>query len=660
MSDDTAMRIGFQVDSTDSSYTRTLVEGVDAYCRGQGLDLVVFAGRSLGWPFGFEYQNNVIFELIGEANVDALVIASGTQCNFVGPDRFEAYVAEKAPLPVVSIAVSVPGAVNVLGENETGFRELIGHLVDRHGCQTFLFVVGPEGNFDSNERIAVIRDVLKSRGLIFSDDSSLCGQFSSDRTSSEMSRYLDSGGRLPDAIVALSDVMAMGVLEALARRGIRVPEDVIVTGFDDVTRSRFSTPPLTTVSQNLYEQGWIAAQRAHEAIVKPGGAAAAADTVTVVSTHAVLRQSCGCLPENETAVYGLSLEGSPIEGPHGLSASPGVYRFALGDAMFRLRQYLSRVNAAEKIDECFLRIRPDLEAFDIASCAVVLYGKRVFRSGDGSFALPQRACLELLYDERIPRGAERPGTVFDPRERMLPEGSFSARPRTLVVSALYHREEQLGYILYEPGKVDSSIYETICVQISSMVNAAVLLAEKEEVGILLSEALKDLEETNRKLDIDSRTDELTGLMNRRGFLSCGQAMVSQAIRRGKEGIVIFGDMDGLKAINDEWGHDAGDRALVAMAGALKQAFRSEDVVARLAGDEFAAVAIDLSPKDLPGVRARLDAALSASNVVNGEPFAVSISLGCVDFSADNKDLETLLSLADGLLYEEKRAKHAAR
>ncbi len=656
---DTAVRIGFQVDSIDSSYTRTLIEGVDAFCRGNGIDLVVFSGRSFGWPFGFEFQNNVIFDHIREPNVDALVIASGTQCNFIGPERFASYVATKAPLPVVSIAVRVNGVENVLGENEIGLRELTEHLIDRHKCRSFLVVTGPEGNFDSNERLAVVRTVLGERGLSFGDDSLVRGQFSSDTTAEEMARYFDSGGALPDAIVALSDVMAMGVLQVLEKRGLRVPDDVIVTGFDDVSRSRFSLPPLTTVSQNLFRQGWLAARRARDAVVR-GGAEADSRSDTVVSTRAVLRQSCGCLPEHETSVYGKAIDGTALEGPVGLEISSGVRRFELSDDMFRLRRYLSRVNAAEKIDDCFLRLRADLESFDIASCAIVLYGKRLIRPVDREFRLPDAACLELRYDEAVPAGAERLGYVFNPRERMIPEGTFSSRSRTLVASALYHREEQLGYILYEPGSVDSSVYETICVQISSMVNAAVLLAEKEEVGNLLSEALRNLEETNRKLDVDSRTDELTGLMNRRGFLSSGQAMISQAIRRGKEGIVIFGDLDGLKAINDEWGHDAGDRALVAMSAALKRVFRSEDVVARLSGDEFAAVANDLLPSDLPGIRARLDAALARRNSASGEPFKVSISLGCMEFSPENRDLETLLSLADGVLYEEKRAKHAGR
>ncbi len=660
MREASVMTIGFQVDSTDSSYTRTLIEGVDAFCRESGTGLVVFSGRSLGWPFGFEFQNNVIFEHIRAPNVDALVIASGTQCNFMSRERFAEYIASRAPLPVVSIAVKVPGAANVLGENEIGLRELVHHLVDRHGCRSFLVVLGPEANFDSNERLEVVRDALGTRGLGLAAGSAIRGEFSSERSAEVMAAYLDSGGRLPDAIVALSDIMAMGVLEALDARGLRVPEDVIVTGFDDVSRSRFTIPPLTTVSQNLFRQGWLAAQHARELVLRGGAGKTRIPADTVVPTRAVLRQSCGCLPECETSLYGIATDGSPLDGPSGLDMSSGVRRFALSDAMFRLRQYLSRVNAAEKLEDCFMRLRADLEGFEIDSCAVVLYGRRVIRTTDGAFRLPSSACLEVRYDESVPAGAERHGLVFDPRERMLPEGTFSSRPRTLVSSALYHREEQLGYILYEPGSVDSSVYETICVQLSSMVNASVLLAEKEAVGNLLGEALRNLEETNRKLDVDSRTDELTGLMNRRGFLSSGQAMVSQAIRRGKQGIVIFGDMDGLKAINDEWGHDAGDRALVAMAAALKLVFRSEDVVARLSGDEFVAVANDLTPADLPGIRVRLDAALARSNAVNGEPFTVSMSLGCVDYSADNKDLETLLSLADGVLYEEKRAKHAAR
>jgi diguanylate cyclase (GGDEF)-like protein len=124
------------------------------------------------------------------------------------------------------------------------------------------------------------------------------------------------------------------------------------------------------------------------------------------------------------------------------------------------------------------------------------------------------------------------------------------------------------------------------------------------------------------------------------------------------GLVIFGDLDGLKAINDAWGHEAGDRAICAVADALKKAFRSVDAISRLSGDEFAVVAADTRVDGFPALRARIDEILRDWKGASGEPYALSISLGFVEYADDVRDLRHLLSLADTVLYAEKRKRKA--
>jgi diguanylate cyclase (GGDEF)-like protein len=124
---------------------------------------------------------------------------------------------------------------------------------------------------------------------------------------------------------------------------------------------------------------------------------------------------------------------------------------------------------------------------------------------------------------------------------------------------------------------------------------------------------------------------------------------------------MFGDMDGLKLINDTWGHETGDRAIVAMANVLKKTFRNMDVLARLGGDEFSVVAVDINPGFLETIRSRIEDYLAEYNETSGEPFTLSISIGAVAFSgSENNRLEKLLSVADSLLYEEKRLKRESR
>lgn len=159
----------------------------------------------------------------------------------------------------------------------------------------------------------------------------------------------------------------------------------------------------------------------------------------------------------------------------------------------------------------------------------------------------------------------------------------------------------------------------------------------------------------------SVTDELTGLHNRRGFMVLAAQALSLATRQRKSAQLCFIDMDGLKRINDEIGHEAGDRALVELAGVLKKTFRQSDVVARLGGDEFVIFAPEASEHTKPSIRARLDAQIAAHNDGPGREFVLSASVGLTTYDpAAPETLEALLSRADALMYEQKRARKAAR
>ena len=171
------------------------------------------------------------------------------------------------------------------------------------------------------------------------------------------------------------------------------------------------------------------------------------------------------------------------------------------------------------------------------------------------------------------------------------------------------------------------------------------------------EALRDLAAlVERELEVRqaSLTDPLTGLYNRRGFeLLAAQALRTCRRQRVPATIVYF-DLDGLKEVNDTRGHRAGDELIVRGADLLARTFRDSDVVARLGGDEFAALLPGSDGADgIDRVLARLDAALAADGLV-------SFSLGAASVAVDgDADLATLLSEADGAMYEDKRSKRAA-
>jgi diguanylate cyclase (GGDEF)-like protein/PAS domain S-box-containing protein len=162
----------------------------------------------------------------------------------------------------------------------------------------------------------------------------------------------------------------------------------------------------------------------------------------------------------------------------------------------------------------------------------------------------------------------------------------------------------------------------------------------------------------------SLRDELTGLFNRRGFLATARERLAAAQGMEAPSVLLYLDLDDFKAINDAHGHDAGDAALVEMAGALRAAFRTTDVIGRLGGDEFVVLATHCPPSEAAGMRARLDAALARRNGRAGRLHALVASVGVATERAGaraaRRDLDAMLRAADAALYAEKRHRKRAR
>lgn len=154
----------------------------------------------------------------------------------------------------------------------------------------------------------------------------------------------------------------------------------------------------------------------------------------------------------------------------------------------------------------------------------------------------------------------------------------------------------------------------------------------------------------------SLIDELTQLRNRRGFFELAQQALKVAQREHYAMGLFFMDLNGLKRINDTLGHQAGDQALRDTAEVLRDTFRSSDILARIGGDEFVAMAHLHSTQDLHALASRLRDHLQIFNQAHRRPYPLNISVGMtlVDIPTE-EDLESLLARADAAMYEEKRA-----
>src|SRR2546428_10058886 len=149
-------------------------------------------------------------------------------------------------------------------------------------------------------------------------------------------------------------------------------------------------------------------------------------------------------------------------------------------------------------------------------------------------------------------------------------------------------------------------------------------------------------------------DELTGLYNRRGFMAIAERQLKVARRSGRSMLLFFVDVDGLKQINDSFGHAEGDCALKRTAQALEMTFRDSDIIARLGGDEFAVLAIEASNQSEATIRTRLCEHLKSSGTERSR-YTISLSLGVARFNRrSSTSIGELMADADRAMYEQRR------
>lgn len=229
-----------------------------------------------------------------DGNVGSRVAAVAGKCDgLILHDRMVSASAIKrltTMVPVVTLAgTPVRGAMNVRCDNESGIRALVRHLVVDHRYKTLGYLSGRIDSPDNRARARAIEAEAAPHGASVEHGEDWQGDYSAAGGAKVINTLLDAGRKLPRAIVCANDQTALGAMHALARRGIRVPEDIGVTGFDDVPVARHLHPPLTTVRQPMQELGATAFEVLYSKISTGKG-----DADVVLPVQLVIRESCGC------------------------------------------------------------------------------------------------------------------------------------------------------------------------------------------------------------------------------------------------------------------------------------------------------------------------------------------------------------------------------
>lgn len=284
--------IGFLTANIHMGAARVLWPGVLDAAEAGDANLICYPGGRLFTPENFESERNVLYDLVDTGCLNGLVSWTSALAGAATPQEVIDFHQRYQPLPIVSLASPLGRGSLVSIDGYYGMRALIFHMVDVHNYRRVALIRGPEGHPYALERYHAYLDALKRRGLT-PDPALITPCASWEKGAEAMQVLLDDRQLKPgadfQAVVAVSDLLAIGALSMMAERGIRVPADVAIAGFNDIEEGRLVSPPLTSVSLPFYDQG----RQSVEVLLGQLAGQKVPGQVTLDS-RLLVRQSCGC------------------------------------------------------------------------------------------------------------------------------------------------------------------------------------------------------------------------------------------------------------------------------------------------------------------------------------------------------------------------------
>ena len=523
--------------------------------------------------------------------------------------------------PCASIDFTIDGMINVSSDNEGAMRTLSKHLLEKHIIKTVNFIGGPEDSVDALTRKRVFAEELESHGLRFDTERFYEGDYYA-RSGRAAVKYFESKGLLKaDAYVCANDQMALGAFYALSDRGIRIPEDTILSGYDNIFEAANHYPRITTINRFEEKMGEAAYKNIILAIEGKEF-----EKKPVIYSKPVYAESCGCeavRPVNHRLVINRYSRNKLREARYAEMISDLSVAFTNAQCMNDIITSVKPCVPELGGDAFILAIFDENREIDAqgSNCASILsYTQGVF---------------ETKYKENIlerhPRfDTSTPGSIY-------------------IIYSLHYRERFFGFTAIRNSTMPlfSEFYRVLMMTLSSAL---------EQVSNV--EKMQDMIKT---LDEMWVFDPMTHIYNRAGFFKFSENILENAKQNKQDMFFIFLDLDGLKMVNDALGHETGDRMICDMADILRKNRDKEDLLMRYGGDEFVVFGKGLSEEEVKKYVERIRKAMAELNSSGNRQYKIDASIGhhMVPFDND-KPLSALIELADQDMYKEKRAKRAPR
>ena len=619
-------RIAFFTADWNYELVETTLHGLKRYVQEhENVSLYVFDCFGKDQGNATDISEYAIFDLADMNQFDGLLIQGNQIVLRSVRDALARMVVENG-IPAVSIDCPIDGCTLICVDNQLASHDITRHVIQKHGARRLVHLTGIMNNGcpEGRQRRDGFLDACRENGIHEEDIQIIeCTWRTSDGVQVAHT-WLREKRPLPDAFVCANDEMALGLQSVLTENGVRVPEDVIVTGFDNLYSAELSSPRLSTVYRDNSHMNYMAM----DVLIGKIEHTEARDHVSF-PYEIIESESCGCHQDNH----------------------PDYIR----DKYFRQTRFLRNFynlqdNMAEELfDVTELRdlrgiIGRNREIFgcdDIYLCINDYYFDNYDRTqwhhdsntfGDEMVLV----CGGQSHDES--------NDVFIrfPTCELLPKWLTDTR-RFLVFYPLHYNTYSIGYLVIDG--ISEAAKLNLHKSIFSFLEIAIDNLRKKGL----------LRHLNGELDRLYVHDALTGLYNRFGYSRYAQQTYNTLLRRDGGAQILFIDMDDMKGINDHYGHDYGDVAIRAAADILRAASDTSDFLMRYGGDEF----MMISSLRNDHLESTIQSAVDEYNRRGEVPFTLSLSIGITHTSAaDSKDLDAFIMAADAEMYEQKSLRYS--
>ena len=541
-------------------------------------------------------------------------------------DEVYAHLKKYAKCPVVYLRTKREGFYSVLLENKEPMKNMTRHFLEDHGFRDICYMSGKKGLWDAGQRLEGFLEAMEEKGIPVTEHMIFHGDYWREKGKAAINWFMEGRDTYPQAIICANDYMALSICEELRKRGVRVPEDVCVSGFDYVEEAKLYQPSITSVFVDAPKMGVMAVD-----IIDRVNKGLPQEQVIWMVPDMKLQKSCGC---GEQWVF---------DDVAGMIDQNYQNAFSMKNTMLSTMEYQDAFEENE-----YLHVAE--KYFSLMRCENVWLclcdeKEEGFLAVENENHFTKQMILKRILHSN--GNAEKRKFPF-PRTELLPKECWDAdKPNNLLVFSLHYKNKIYGYMVAEmPKKTWPDIYSQ-----SYMLNLANAIE-----NAMVQKELSSFEEIKALYQRDS----LTGLYNRRGIDKLGREMFAKACDTGKELVLVSIDMDGLKYINDTFGHTEGDKALRKMGTVLQSAVYEKEVCARVGGDEFFCILSSEYPDRESQFLKQLEKSMEEVNQ-KGNLYSIRASVGFArSMETPGMTMQNCLQLADMRMYENKRKRKVSR